>query len=350
MIEKIDHVQWVQSLLKWYQKNHRKLPWRDRRDPYAIWISEIMLQQTRVETVIGYFNRFMNVFPTIEMLANAHIDEVLKLWEGLGYYSRAKNIYKTARIIASEYGGEFPSMHKEVIDLPGIGPYTAGAIMSIAYNKSYPAVDGNVLRVIARVYYITEDIGKQKTKKEIEDVVRYVIPEGEAGDFTQALMELGATICTPTSPKCLACPIRKNCKAFEEKIQEKLPIKSKKAKRKVEKRYVAMIKQNEDVLMKKRPDEGLLAGLWEYPNVRANNKQEFVSRFKEKYGILIKPVSFIGTAEHIFTHIHWKMKVYECIIENHLQSAGKIINTMEWISKEGRKNITIPTAFKKVEK
>ncbi|MBF8984038.1 A/G-specific adenine glycosylase [Lutibacter sp. B2] len=350
MIDQRNKLQWNQNLLKWYKKNHRILPWRERKDPYAIWISEIMLQQTRVETVISYFNRFMKAFPTIEELSNGNIDEVLKLWEGLGYYSRAKNIHKTAWIITSEYGGRFPTNYKDVIALPGIGPYTAGAIMSIAYNERYPAVDGNVLRVISRVYCIEEDIGNQNTKKEIEEIVYSVIPKKEARDFNQALMELGATICTPTSPKCIDCPICKSCRALEEEKQDTLPVKAKKPKKKVEKRYVAIIKQDEAILMKKRPDKGLLAGLWEYPNVEGNNKEEFVSNCKKKYGILIKPLSFLGTEEHIFTHIHWKMKVYECSFENELQESEKIGNTMEWILEESRKNITIPTAFKRVEK
>ncbi|WP_339060191.1 A/G-specific adenine glycosylase [Tepidibacillus marianensis] len=216
------------QLLQWYQEQKRDLPWRKVRDPYQIWVSEIMLQQTKVETAIPYFEKFIQQFPTLHDLAVAKEEEVLKAWEGLGYYSRARNLHQGVKEVNEKYGGEVPKLKEQILTVPGIGPYTAGAILSIAYGKTEPAVDGNVLRVFSRLFNSFEDVMKAKTKKSIEKEVAHLIPSDAASDFNQSIMELGATVCIPRSPKCSICPISYFCEARREGTQNLLPIKNKK--------------------------------------------------------------------------------------------------------------------------
>ncbi len=338
----------VDCLLAWYIQEQRILPWRQTKDPYKIWISEIMLQQTRVDTVIDYYCRFINTFPSIIHLAEAELDIILKQWEGLGYYSRAKNIYKAARMVVEQYEGKFPNTYEQIIHLPGIGAYTAGAILSIAFNRSYPAVDGNVLRVISRIFLIQNNIGDTAVKKEIHDIVQFLIPEGRAGDFAQALMELGAVICIPRMPKCTICPVHSECRAYHENKQDELPIRSKPRKQKQVLRYIAIIKNNNEILMRKRREGELLGGLWEFPGVEADTIEQFQEKFYVEYGLLIQVDDHILDCEHIFTHIHWKMKVYRCrIVEKHV---GNIVENSTWMSKERMNEIPIPTAFQKIKK
>lgn len=254
------------ELLDWYDRNKRDLPWRRHRDPYYIWVSEIMLQQTRVDTVIPYFQRFIERFPTIEALADAPEDEVLKCWEGLGYYSRARNLQQAARQVKEQYGGMMPSGKDEVAGLKGVGPYTAGAIRSIAFNIPAPAVDGNVMRVLSRYFLIEEDIMKVRTRTHMEELVMTLIPEGRASDFSQALMELGALVCTPKSPKCLTCPVMHHCAARFEGKEEQLPIKTKAKPPRPEYRLTAIVEGSGQhqgkILVRRRPATGLLAGMW----------------------------------------------------------------------------------------
>jgi len=335
------------KLVSWYRKHHRRLPWRKCKDPFGIWISEIMLQQTRVETVINYYHDFMKRFPTVQDLAKASLDDVLKQWEGLGYYYRARNIYKTARLIIEKHKGKFPKTYEDTLSLPGIGAYTAGAILSIAYNQCYPAVDGNVLRVISRVFLIQKDIGHAHTKAKISHIVKALIPTGKASDFNQALMELGAVICLPEHPKCLLCPIRTLCRAFKYEKQDYLPIKTRKTKQRVVHRFVGVIKKGKKVLMRRRPENGLLAGLWEFPGVEAKTKREFRNGFFLDYGLHVEPIQFIMDSEHVFTHIHWKMKVFECKINGHANNKG--LGEMRWISKSDLSRVAIPVAFQKIK-
>lgn len=333
----------VSSILLWYKENSRKLPWRTTTNPYYIWISEVMLQQTRVETVIDYYVRFLERFPDIQSLACAQEDEVLKLWEGLGYYSRARNLHKAAMQVQNEHGGLFPSEYDRIRTLPGIGEYTAGAIASLAYNQSYPAVDGNVLRVISRIFIITEDINKQKTKTIITDIVRYMIPEGEARNFTQALFDLGAIICIPKNPRCEQCPISFWCKAYQEGMASNLPIKSKKSKQKEYDYYVGIFQNKDTYLLNKRKSKGILAGLWEFPNV-IKDGASIEMQMKKKYNIKIKNSKKIGTEKHIFTHQIWNMEVLLCDLEDDRDK----INSMKYYTKEEIKEITLPTAFQKI--
>ena len=259
-----------EELLSWYRKHRRDLPWRRSRNPYHIWISEVMLQQTRVETVIPYFHRFIERFPTMEALAEAPEEDVLKLWEGLGYYSRARNLQGAVREVQERYGGTVPDTLKEISTLKGVGPYTAGAVLSIAYNKPEPAVDGNVMRVLSRYFLIEEDIMKVSTRGIMEKLAKELIPEGAAGDFNQGLMELGAMVCTPRSPHCLTCPVMEHCAAREAGMEEELPVKKKAKPPRPEYRIAALIEgtgpNQGKVLIRQRPQEGLLARMWELPH------------------------------------------------------------------------------------
>jgi len=257
----------IQSrLLQWFKKNQRDLPWRKTKDPYAIWVSEIMLQQTQVATAIPYYEKFLETFPTVPRLANANLSEVLKIWEGLGYYSRARNLHRASRIISNHFGGKIPDNLKDLLGLPGVGRYTAGAILSIAFNQEAPILDGNVKRVLSRLLAMAGT--SRKTEKTLWKYSASLIPEGQAGSFNQALMELGATLCRPKDPLCLRCPLKKLCEGYRLRKQEQFP--SKPAKKRIPRIEAvgAVISKNGKVLLKQRPPKGLLGGLWEFPNWR----------------------------------------------------------------------------------
>lgn len=257
------------ELLAWYRVQKRDLPWRRTRDPYRIWVSEVMLQQTRVETVKPYYERFIAQFPTVRALAEAPEETVLKAWEGLGYYSRARNLHAAAKEVAEKYGGEVPDSKEQFASLKGVGPYTAGAVMSIAFNRREPAVDGNVMRVLSRFFCIEEDIAKGGTRAMMERLQYELIPDGEASDFNQALMELGALVCTPKSPSCLTCPVMAMCAGRLAGKEESLPVKSKAKPPRPEFRACALVvgADGASVLLRQRPATGLLAGMWEPPHV-----------------------------------------------------------------------------------
>lgn len=309
-----------QDLLSWYEQEKRSLPWRETGDPYRIWVSEIMLQQTRVDTVIPYYERFMERFPTIEDLAEADLEEVYRLWEGLGYYSRAKNLHLAVREVKEQYGGVVPDTPEEIHKLKGIGPYTAGAILSIAYNLPEPAVDGNVMRVLSRIFLIEEDITKGKTRKIFEELVRKIIAKEDPSSFNQALMELGALICTPKSPKCIGCPVYSHCGAVKEGRQEELPVKTKSKKGKSVEMAVGLVqKENQRWLICKRPPEGLLANLWEFPGVEASLDEEkmqvSLTRFLyHQFGIKALPKQKLLEYSHVFSHLQWNIHLYSCTL------------------------------------
>ncbi|WP_127588143.1 A/G-specific adenine glycosylase, partial [Paenibacillus koleovorans] len=271
MEQSLNLINFSEPLLAWYRKHRRDLPWRRSRNPYYIWISEVMLQQTRVDTVIPYYHRFVDKFPTVEALSTAPEEEVLKLWEGLGYYSRARNLQAAVREVHERFGGVVPDTPEEISSLKGVGPYTAGAILSIAYNKPEPAVDGNVMRVLSRFFLLSDDIAKPSTRVGIEKLARSLIPEGAAGDFNQAIMELGATVCTPKSPSCLTCPVMEPCAARLEGLVEALPVKTKAKPPRPETRLVAFVEGPDAgggrFLIRQRPQDGLLARMWELPHV-----------------------------------------------------------------------------------
>jgi len=314
--EKININAFQNDLISWFKREQRDLPWRKDQDPYKVWVSEIMLQQTRVDTVIPFFNRFIDWFPTIDALADADEDKVLKAWEGLGYYSRVRNLQSAVKEVREKYNGEVPNTPKEIAELKGVGPYTAGAILSIAYGVPEPAVDGNVMRVLSRILSIWDDIAKPSSRKIFEQAVRDLISHDDPSAFNQALMELGALICTPTSPSCLLCPVREHCQAFFDGVQEELPVKTKKTKtRRVQLAAAVLLNSDGKILIHKRPASGLLANLWEFPNVELHhslqNEREQVSNlFSQELKLHTELDTIIGQIDHVFSHLVWNIKVY----------------------------------------
>ncbi|WFR65450.1 A/G-specific adenine glycosylase [Paenibacillus amylolyticus] len=318
------------NLLDWYMINRRDLPWRRHNNPYFTWVSEIMLQQTRVDTVIPYFNRFIGNFPTVRALAEAPEEDVLKNWEGLGYYSRARNLQAAARQVMELHGGEMPQDKQAVFALKGVGPYTAGAILSIAFNQPQPAVDGNVMRVLSRYFLIDEDIMKGSTRVLMEELAGELIPEGRARDFNQALMELGALVCTPKAPHCLTCPVMEQCSGRIAGRELTLPVKTKAKPPRPEQRLVAIVEGRGEhrgqVLVRQRPETGLLARMWELPHVLAapaaaskkaapladEPAMALLAGSLWAEGFAARPEGLATHAEHVFSHIVWSLQVYKC--------------------------------------
>lgn len=329
-----------ERLLPWYRASHRDLPWRDTREPYRIWVSEIMLQQTRVEAVKGYYARFLEALPTVEALAVCDDDRLRKLWEGLGYYSRVKNLKKAAQQIVSEYGGIFPREYDNVLALPGIGPYTAGAICSIAYDMPCPAVDGNVLRVLARLLDDPSPIDLPENKKRYHDTLKAHYPPC-AGEYTQALMELGATVCGPNrKPDCESCPCRELCQGFQRGTAEALPVKSPKRPRRTERLTVFLFSCDGKIAIQKRPEAGLLAGLWQFPNLPGTLELEEALRAASDWGLKPKEIYYQTEKTHIFTHICWEMRGYYLEV---CCRAGQFT----WLTPEEiRRGAALPTAFR----
>ncbi len=334
-----------EALLLWYACSKRDLPWRRTRDPYSIWISEIMLQQTRVEAVKPYYERFLNTCPDVAALAALPEEQLLKLWEGLGYYSRARNLQKAARTVMSEHGGKLPRTYEELRRLAGIGDYTAGAIASIAYDLPVPAVDGNVLRVLSRFVGSYDDISLPQTKNKLREALIPVIP-APAGDFNQALIELGATVCVPNgAPKCEECPLRSGCVAAREELTSVLPIKAPKKPRRVEERTVLLIRDGDRTALHKRGAKGLLAGLFELPNTEGHLEEREVLAHIRSLGFEPLRVERLEDAKHIFTHIEWHMIAYSVRITPEFDgwhaSSGMLLVPNE----ELHRAYAIPSAF-----
>ena len=306
----------VQPLVEWFRENQRDLPWRKRMDAYRVWISEIMLQQTRVEAVKPYYERFLKELPDVKALAEVPEDRLLKLWEGLGYYNRARNLKEAACQIMEKYGGRFPETYEEIRGLKGIGNYTAGAVSSFVYGVRKPAVDGNVLRVVTRITADWSDITKAGTRTKVEREVEEVIPAEAAGDFNQSLIELGAIVCVPNGePKCGICPVSGICLAHAQGRETEFPVKAKKKERRIEKRTILVFRDNEKAAVRKRPDTGLLAGLYEFPGTEGHLKQPEVVRYAKSLGLMPIRVKKLGNAKHIFSHVEWHMVGYEVIVD-----------------------------------
>ena len=328
------------ALLPWYRANARALPWRRDREPYHVWVSEIMLQQTRVEAVCGYYTRFLEALPTLRDLAACSEGKLLKLWEGLGYYSRARNLQKTARILLEDYGGQFPADVDRLRALPGVGPYTAGAIASICFNLPTPAVDGNVLRVAARIGNDSAPIDQPQTKKRIAAALEAVYPPDACGTFTQALMELGALICTPRSPKCADCPAASFCLGLQQGTVAALPVRSPKREKRVETRTVLLLWADGRLALTRREQPGLLSGLWELPNV--TGRLDAAEALAEAARFGLHPVELEREVQrsHVFTHIRWEMTGYQIRCA---QAGGPFI----WASPDQlRTRYALPTAFR----
>ncbi|NBH72775.1 A/G-specific adenine glycosylase [Clostridiaceae bacterium] len=308
-----------EPLLAWYHANARKLPWRENPQPYCVWISEIMLQQTRIEAVKPYFERFMRELPGVPELAAVEDDRLMKLWEGLGYYNRARNLKKAAGQIVNDYGGEMPLCYQELVKLPGIGSYTAGAIASIAYGEAVPAVDGNVLRVVSRILASQEDILKQATKKKMESLLAETMPRQDAGSFNQGIMELGETVCLPNGkPKCKECPLGKLCLAFREKLTDEIPRKAPPKKRRYEERTVCILESKGQIGLCKREGTGLLASLYELPNVEGHL---LPLQLSAAFGLASEDIvacEELPPAKHIFSHVEWHMVGYRVCLANGL--------------------------------
>ena len=349
--ERLD--QSVQPLLKWFEVSARTMPWRSNPEPYWVWVSEIMLQQTRVEAVRAYFDRFIAALPNIESLANIEDEKLMKLWEGLGYYSRARNLKKAAIVCVEQYHGELPRTYEELLKLPGIGSYTAGAIASIAYEQEVPAVDGNVLRVISRLLAWEEDITKQSVKRKMEaallELMKRVHPNPRT--FTAALMELGALVCIPNgAPCCMECPWKSICLARIQKKVERIPVKKKKIVRKIEEKTVFLIQDGDLTAIKKRPSTGLLAGLYELPNIEGFYSEQEVKRIWEEKLKLPLTVERLKDGKHIFSHIEWHMQAYRVIIPKILEQ-NKLLREQEGelffvTQEELNTNYALPNAFK----
>ena len=331
----------VTPLLQWFQINQRELPWRKTKEPYPIWLSEIMLQQTRVEAVKPYYERFLRTLPTIKDLANADEETILKLWEGLGYYSRVRNMQKAALQIMENHQGIFPSNHTDILKLKGIGPYTAGAIASIAFDQPVPAVDGNVLRVMSRITADASDISLAATKKVWEDRIREIIPSYAPGNFNQALMELGATVCLPNGmPHCDVCPVRKYCEAYRRNVVQQYPVKAEKKARTAVYLNVLFCVSGSRIAIRKRKKEGVLFGLWELPNAE---KEMNLPEFLQEIGITEGEITSMKSQKHIFTHIEWYMDCYYIHIKE------KIGEELHWVTvSEIEQSYALPSAFRKI--
>ena len=304
-LETLDEI--AEPLLRWFHSEKRALPWREEPTPYRVWVSEIMLQQTRVEAVKPYFERFVAALPDIRALARADEDTLMKLWEGLGYYSRARHLQSAARLICSDHGGKIPARFDDLLTLPGIGRYTAGAVASIAFGERRPAVDGNVLRVIMRLLACPADILKESTKRAVEEALIARLPEN-AGDFNQALMELGALICLPRGAvHCPSCPLERLCLAREANLQAELPQKTPPKRRRTEKLTIFLLAKNDKIALEKRPAQGLLAGLWGFPAMEGHLKKKEAAEALQAIGLIPAKLHALPAAQHIFSHITWQM-------------------------------------------
>lgn len=329
-------------LLEWYRSNARDLPWRHTDDPYRIWVSEIMLQQTRVAAVLGYYDRFLKEFPTVQALADAPEDRLLKLWEGLGYYSRVRNMQKAALQITEQFGGKFPETYEELLSLCGVGEYTAGAIASAAFGVRVPAVDGNVLRVLSRITENDGDIADSKVKKAFRNQLLDILPESaeDMRIFNQAMMELGATVCVPNGvPKCDLCPAKDFCKAHLNHTIESYPVKSGKKARRIEEKTVFVLVREDKIALRKRNDSGLLAGLWEFPNADIVLEDQKVYEFLKEQGLSVLEWKKQLKAKHIFTHVEWHMTGFVLLV------AGNGSDDYMWADKHAFLGYALPSAF-----
>lgn len=345
-LDSLDRI--AQPLLAWYDAGRRILPWREEPTPYHVWLSEIMLQQTRVEAVKPYYDRFLQALPDIRSLAAVEEEKLLKLWEGLGYYNRARNLKKAAEILVSEYGGEMPDDYAKIQSLPGIGSYTAGAVSSIAFGRAHPAVDGNVLRILSRLRADDRDILNAKVKKAVEEDLADVMPADRPGDFNQALMELGAMVCIPNgAPRCEACPWKGLCLAREDGRTAEFPKKAKKKPRSVEEKTILVIQDAERVALRKRPESGLLAGLYEFPSLAGHCEETQVSAYLREIGLSPIRIRRLPPAKHVFTHKEWHMTGYLIRVDElAVKGPGQEMEGFVFVEpEETRTNYPIPSAF-----
>ena len=329
-----------EPLMDWYAVHRRILPWREDASPYRTWVSEIMLQQTRVSAVIPYFERFMAELPDVRALAAVPEERLFKLWEGLGYYSRVRNLRRAARVVVDEYGGALPRTFGELRKLPGIGDYTAGAIASIHFGAPEPAVDGNLLRVASRVALCARDVTDAKVKRLFREHLAAAIDREDPGTWNQAMMDLGATVCLPNgAPLCARCPGRSLCAAYREGMTEALPVRAEKKKRRAEERTVFLLWRGGKLAVRRRSGTGLLAGLTEFPNVPGNLDEAGARIALAGWGLRVKSLAPCGTAKHVFTHVEWQMKGYAASV-----TGGG--SDFRWVDAAAFEALAIPSAFR----
>ena len=303
-------------LLAWYRKNHRELPWRQTKDAYAIWVSEVMLQQTQVNTVLPYYRKFLNHFPDVKSLAKTDLQSVLKIWEGMGYYARARNLHRAAKIIVKDHNGNIPTNWEVIRKLPGVGDYIAAAVLSIAFNQPYPVIDGNVKRVLARLQCIDAPVNKSVSYKIYRDAADKLLDDKHAATFNQAVMELGAMVCTPRHPECIRCPLNKNCLAYKDGLVEEYPKRLKAAPLPVYRIAIGVVKKRNQILITQRKPEGLLGGLWEFPGGKIGKDEEperaCIREIKEEVNLTVKIDSYITRVRHAHTHFKIIVDVFCC--------------------------------------
>ncbi len=337
----------AQRLLQWYARNQRDLPWRRTKDPYRIAVSEFMLHQTQVPTVLAYYDRFVERFPDWASLAAATLDEVLKAWEGLGYYARARNLHALAQRVCTQYGGQLPQSKGELLALPGIGPYTAGALLSIAFGQAVPAIDGNTRRVLSRAFQVTEDPLSHEGTQRLQAIAESLLPEEQPGIFNQALMDLGATVCTPRNPDCLACPWHDECRARQLGIQESLPVRRPRKPLPHHDIAAGVIWRDRQVLIARRPPHGLLGGLWEFPGGKREAGETLeeclVREVREELGIDVCVGEPLTTVQHAYTHFRITLHAFHC---RHLSGQPQTIGctAWKWVSLEGLDHYAFPAA------
>ena len=337
------------ALLKWYRKEARDLPWRKTQDPYKVWVSEIMLQQTRVDQGIPYYHRFLEAFPTVEALATATDDAVMKRWEGLGYYTRARNLHKAARIVVEKYNGALPEKVELLRMLPGIGKYTAGAIASIAFGKRAPILDGNVKRIFSRIFNINASIDEPSTEKKMWAMAETLVPKKDPGDFNQAMMELGARLCSPKNPNCETCPVQSLCEAYSLGLQAQRPVRNPKKAVPHQEIVVAVLQRQGRYLIGKRPPKGLLGGLWEFPGGKVEpgetHQQALVRECKEELGIKVKIGGLIASVNHAYTHFRLTLNVYRCnTIKPNAEPKQKTHTELRWVTRDEFSDYAFPKA------
>ena len=336
-----DAARFARRLLAWYDAGHRALPWRDTDDPYAIWVSEIMLQQTRAETVVGYYHRFLCAFPTVRALAEASPQAVLKCWEGLGYYSRARNLQRAAQQVVQAHGGRMPDTAEGLRALPGIGDYTAGAVAAIAFGRRVAAVDGNVERVVSRACGIREEVTVPSVRRAIRAAAAALVPARRAGDYTNAIMELGACVCVPGTPDCARCPVAALCDAAAAGDADMLPVKQRARMPRTEARGVAVVTCQGRVLVRQRTEK-LLGGLWEFPHALGAQDADALGGALAARGVRARWVRALGEARHVFTHIIWEMRLHLFEAEDG-QPAPE---GMRWVDEAGLEALPVPTALR----
>lgn len=339
------------KVIQWYRKNQRPMPWRNTTDPYKIWVSEIMLQQTQVETVIPYYMRFINEFPTVNDLANAKLSHVMKAWEGLGYYSRARSLYFAAQYILSQFKGIIPSTKEDLLSLPGVGLYTAGAILSIGFQIPAPILDGNVIRLLSRIFHITENVSLLRTKKILWQLSERIIPKKQVREFNQGLMDLGAVVCRPKRPNCQACPISTVCQAFRLNIQKDLPVKSPKKPVPHYDVTAGIIWKNDRILITLRPPKGLLGGLWEFPGGKKEEDESLQNCLKreidEELDIDIDVGDLFIVVNHAYTHMKITLHVFYCMWKKG-EPKTLACHAFRWVKIRELNQFAFPAADRKV--